>query len=169
MAALRSGFLTGAWSDRRYRQVAGLGLAVGAAGYAALGSEIALSGFDPGVVARNFFCLSAPFRLAMMFGYAALIILLARKGGPIARRIAATGRAAFTNYLGTSLAAAFLFNGWGLGLYGRLGRAETLPVALGFWLVMLLGSKPWLDRFRYGPFEWAWRSLARGELQTLRR
>ena len=30
-----------------------------------------------------------------------------------------------------------------------------------FWLLMLAWSKPWLDRFRYGPFEWAWRSLAR--------
>jgi len=33
---------------------------------------------------------------------------------------------------------------------------------------MLLWSKPWLDRFRYGPFEWAWRSLARWELQPMR-
>jgi len=32
---------------------------------------------------------------------------------------------------------------------------------------MLLWSKPWLDRFNYGPFEWAWRSLARGEIQPM--
>ena len=29
------------------------------------------------------------------------------------------------------------------------------------WALMLLWSKPWLDRFRYGPFEWLWRSLSR--------
>jgi uncharacterized protein len=34
---------------------------------------------------------------------------------------------------------------------------------------MLLWSKPWLDRFRYGPFEWAWRTLSRGKLQPMRR
>jgi uncharacterized protein len=34
---------------------------------------------------------------------------------------------------------------------------------------MLLWSKPWLDRFAYGPFEWLWRSLARRRPQTMRR
>ena len=41
--------------------------------------------------------------------------------------------------------------------------AAWAPSALLFW------SKPWLDRFRYGPFEWLWRSLARGKLQPMRR
>jgi uncharacterized protein len=36
------------------------------------------------------------------------------------------------------------------------------------WALMLLWSKPWLDRFAYGPFEWLWRSLARGRIQSLR-
>ena len=34
---------------------------------------------------------------------------------------------------------------------------------------MLAWSKPWLDRFHYGPFEWLWRSLARWELQPMRK
>jgi uncharacterized protein len=37
------------------------------------------------------------------------------------------------------------------------------------WLLMLAWSKPWLDRFHYGPFEWAWRSLARGQAQPMRK
>ena len=37
------------------------------------------------------------------------------------------------------------------------------------WVLMLLWSKPWLDRFRYGPFEWLWRSLARGRLEPMRK
>jgi uncharacterized protein len=37
------------------------------------------------------------------------------------------------------------------------------------WLLILAWSKPWLDRFRYGPFEWLWRSLARGALQPMGR
>jgi uncharacterized protein len=169
MAALRSGFLTGAWSLRAYRAIALVGLACGVAGYGWLAWQIRASGFDPKVIALDFFCLSAPFRLAMMLGYAALIILLSRRGGWLARRIAAAGRAAFTNYLGTSLLAAFIFMGWGLGLYGHLGRAQAWLVAPLVWLLMLAWSKPWLDRFRYGPFEWAWRSLARWSPQPMRR
>jgi uncharacterized protein len=87
----------------------------------------------------------------------------------LAKRIAAAGRCAFSNYLGTSLLAAFIFNGWGLGLYGSLSRWQAWCLVPAFWAAMLLWSKPWLDRFRYGPFEWAWRSLSRGKLQPMRK
>ena len=111
----------------------------------------------------------APFRIAMAFGYAALFILLARRMGPVARRFAAVGRAAFTNYLGTSLLMTFVFYGWGFGLYGDLTRAQAWLFVPLVWLIMLAWSKPWLDRFNYGPFEWAWRSLARGKPQPMRK
>jgi uncharacterized protein len=84
-------------------------------------------------------------------------------------RIAAAGRAAFTNYLGTSILMTTLFYGYGFGLFGTLGRAELWLVVLAAWALMLAWSKPWLDRFAYGPFEWLWRTLARGRVQPLRR
>jgi uncharacterized protein len=34
---------------------------------------------------------------------------------------------------------------------------------------MIAWSKPWLDRFQYGPLEWLWRSLSRLERQPMRR
>ena len=37
------------------------------------------------------------------------------------------------------------------------------------WLVMLAWSKPWLDRFRFGPLEWLWRCLTYWRLFPLRR
>jgi uncharacterized protein len=92
-----------------------------------------------------------------------IIILVARSGWRLLPRIAAVGRAAFTNYLGTSILASLFFCGF--GLFGRLDRFETWLAAPAMWLVMLLWSKPWLDRFRYGPLEWMWRSLARGKLE----
>jgi uncharacterized protein len=84
-------------------------------------------------------------------------------------RIAAAGRAAFTNYLGTSILMTGLFYGWGMGWFGALSRIELWPVVFAMWGVMLLWSKPWLDRFQYGPFEWVWRSLSRWSLQPMRR
>jgi uncharacterized protein len=60
----------------------------------------------------------------------------------------------------------FLFYGWGLGWFGTMSRAELWLVVLPMWALMLLWSKPWLDHFRYGPFEWLWRSLARGRAAT---
>jgi uncharacterized protein len=108
-----------------------------------------------------------PFRLLMIIGYAAALILLIRafaKRGWITR-VAAAGRAAFSNYLGTSIVMTTIFYGYGLGLYDEVGRAQLWLFVVGAWIVMLLWSKPWLDRFHYGPFEWLWRSLARWRWQ----
>jgi uncharacterized protein len=75
---------------------------------------------------------------------------------------------AFTNYLATSLLCAAFFDGYGLGWFGYLSRWQLYPVVLAVWALILLWSKPWLAHFRYGPFEWLWRSLARGRLQPIR-
>ena len=101
-------------------------------------------------------------------GYAALAMLLMPPGGWLTTRIAAVGRAAFTNYLGTSILMTGIFYGWGLGLFAQLPRATIYSLAPLAWLIMLGWSKPWLDRFRYGPFEWAWRSLARWRWEPMR-
>jgi uncharacterized protein len=169
MAGLKSGFLGGTWRKRTYVLGAAAGIGTGMVGYVLLAWRSWASGFDPIVVFADFFVLMAPFRVAMMLGYAALIILLAAKGGPVAGRVAAVGRSAFTNYLGTSLIAAGLFFGWGLGLFGRLDRFQSWLVVPLVWGIMLAWSTPWLRRWRYGPFEWAWRSLSRWHLQPMRR
>jgi uncharacterized protein len=169
MAGLRSGFLAGAWERRLYVRIAWIGLAGGAAAHALLGWWTIRSGFSPTAVFGDYILLSTPFRLLMTAGYAAAIILAASKGGALVRRISAAGRAAFTNYLGTSLVASTLFYGYGLGLYGRVDRFHAWLVVPLVWLLILAWSKPWLDRFRYGPFEWLWRSLARFALQPMRK
>ncbi|HEY6917281.1 MAG TPA: DUF418 domain-containing protein, partial [Allosphingosinicella sp.] len=169
MLGLRSGFLTGAWDRRRDRQVAFWGIVLGGAGFAALAWAVLASGFDSAVVAAAEFSGTELPRLLMIPGYAALVILLTAKGGWLVDRIAAAGRAAFTNYLGTSILLTALFYGHGFGLYGRLERWQLYPIVFAAWALMLSWSKPWLDRFRYGPFEWLWRSLARWQMQPMRR
>jgi uncharacterized protein len=169
MAGYKSGFLTGGWDDGRYRKVAVIGIGLGALASAALAVADVMSRFYVPVVLGGFMAALAPFRPVMAFGYAALIILLTRRGGWLATRLAAVGRAAFTNYLGTSLIATFVFNGWGLGLYGSVSRWQAWLLVPVVWGLMLLWSKPWLERFQYGPFEWLWRSLSRGSLQPMRR
>jgi uncharacterized protein len=169
MAGYRSGFLTGDWSDDAYRRIAVRALPIGVlCGTAIVFSDV-VSNFSVTGTLGAFVVLATPFLTIMAFGYAALIILLSRRLGPLARRIAATGRCAFSNYLGTSILATLIFNGWGYGLYGSLSRWQAWCFVPMFWAVMLLWSKPWLDRFRYGPFEWAWRTLSRGKLQPMRR
>lgn len=169
MAALRSGFLTAAWPRAHYRRFAAWALALAFLAYALLGLNTLLHGFDQRWVFFASIVAAGPFRVLGAAGYAALIILLLRPGGWWTERVAAVGQAAFSNYIGTSVLVTAIFYGWGLGLFGRLDRAEIYAVPPLVWLLMLLWSKPWLDRFRYGPLEWLWRSLARGRVQPMRR
>lgn len=168
MAALKSGFLTGQWAERRYERIASMGFAVTIPVYAFFCWKLFADGYTVPGIFTWYMAATVPFRPLMVVAYAALIIDLTRNGGALVERIAAAGRAAFTNYLGTSILMTGLFYGWGLGLYGSLSRAQLYLVVLAMWALMLLWSKPWLDRFRYGPFEWLWRSLARRKFQPMR-
>jgi len=169
MAALKNGFLTGAWKDARYRKVAIVGFGIGIPVYAALAAILWSDGFTVPMVVTVAMAGTVFFRPLMVIATAALIILLTRRGGALVQRIAAAGRAAFTNYLGTSILMTSLFYGWGIGLFGSLSRAELWLVVIVTWALMLLWSKPWLDRHQYGPFEWLWRTLARGKMQPMRK
>jgi uncharacterized protein len=169
MAGYRSGFLTGEWDDAAYRRVARIAIPIGLAACAGIVAYDISSNFYIVGVFSAFMIVAVPFITIMALGYAALIILLSRGQGWLAQHIAAAGRAAFTNYLGTSLIAAYVFYGWGLGLYGSLSRWQAWLLVPVVWAIMLTWSKPWLERFNYGPLEWAWRSLARGKLQPMRK
>jgi uncharacterized protein len=169
MWGLRSGFLTGAWEDAQYRRVALIGFAVTVPAYTILAAIIWLSGFSSVALIACAMAVPTVLRPVMVAAWAALIILATRRGGALTMRIAAAGRAAFTNYLGTSILMTALFYGWGAGLYGDLRRIELYLVVLAMWALMLIWSKPWLERFQYGPFEWLWRSLSRGRAQPMRR
>ena len=171
MVLFRSGFLTGAWEARRYRRWAIVLALLALPPLAAMAWWQWSSGFDSGVIFTVFLGLSQPFDLMLAVAWAALVILWL-KTGPMTglkARVAAAGRMAFTNYLATSLVMTTLFYGYGFGLFGELGRAALWLPVLGMWALMLAWSKPWLDRYRYGPLEWVWRSLARGRVERLRR
>jgi len=168
MAAFRTGMLTGAWPRRRYLHwlLVCWGMALPA--YVALAIYLVRADFSLFAVTLAVMALATPIRPLMIAGWACLILLLARSGGALTTRLAAAGRMAFTNYLATSLLCAAVFNGYGLGWFGYLSRWQLYLVVLAVWVLIMLWSKPWLDHFRYGPFEWLWRSLARGRLQPMR-
>jgi uncharacterized protein len=72
--------------------------------------------------------------------------------------IATAGRIPLTNYLMQTVIATALFYGWGLGLWGKVGPALQLLIALAiYFLIQLPLSAWWLRRFEYGPLEYLWR------------
>jgi len=166
MAGYRSGLLAGGWPAARMRRWAMIGLGAGLPAYALLARGIVAHGFDARWTLFLSYALTVPLRAAMIPAYACALLLLP---GGVGRLLARAGRAAFSNYLGTSLVMGFAFGGWGLGLFDRLHRATLYALLLPAWGVMLWWPAVWLRRYRTGPLEWLWRSLSRLEWQPLRR
>lgn len=169
MGLLKTGLLRGAWPVARMRRWTAIGVVVGLAVYLPLAWWMASADFSLLSVVTATLVAPVPLRPLVIIGIACLILLAARPGGALTERVAAAGRMAFTNYLLTSLICTTIFYGYGVGLFGQLSRLELWGVVLAIWAGMLLWSKPWLDRFAYGPLEWLWRSIARGSAQPLRR
>ena len=167
MAGLRSGMLSGGWQRRAYARCAGIGFAIAVPASAGLAMWMVAHDFSLLAVTAATMPATVLLRPLATLGWAGLILLLMRPGGALTQRIAAAGRMAFSNYLATSLICTTIFYGYGLGLYGELSRAQLYLVVGAVWVAILLWSKPWLARFAYGPLEWLWRCLARGQLQPM--
>lgn len=103
--------------------------------------------------------LMAMANLPLALGYLALFVLLA--AGPLRRPLAVlapAGRMALTNYLMQSVICSVIFYGYGLGLYGGIGRSGQVAIVLVVFALQVVFSHWWLARFRYGPMEWLWRA-----------
>lgn len=167
MGLFRFGFFTGQWPTRVYARMAAVLIPVGIVFGAQLAGKLWMVRWDP-VTMLATDALATPVHLVMAIGYAAAVIAIV-KGGVRLERLTAAGRMAFTNYLGASLVTTTLFYGYGFGLFGYLERYQLYLIVLAVWALQLGISKPWLARFYYGPFEWAWRSLVQWRAQPMRR
>ena len=79
------------------------------------------------------------------------------------------GQMAFTNYLMQSVLCGLYFNSYGFGMYGKLQRIELYYVVAAVWFFQIIFCHIWLRYYRFGPFEWAWRSLTYWKRQPLRK
>ena len=170
MVLYRIGFFSGAVESRSLKRWGWIGFAVGGALHLVIGLWVQARGFAYYDTLAAFFGYSSLPRLMMVMGLAALLVAYSPGWtGWLAERVRAAGRAAFSNYLGTSILMLFVFHGWALGLFGELSRPQLYIVTALACVIMLAWSKPWLDRFRYGPLEWLWRCLTYRKLFPLSR
>lgn len=161
MALYRCGLFAGAFGRTTLRRWGWAGVAAGTALTLPLALWAMGRSFPPYLTRFLAEDASQLPHLPTILGYAALLTALAPTAakGWLGLRLAAAGRMALSNYIGTSIVMLLLFRSWAGGLFGTLGRAELLLPVLFAWVLMLAWSKPWLDRFRYGPLEWLWRCL----------
>ena len=162
----RLGIVQGDRDDAYYRRLAGWGLAVGTA-ITVVGIVIrSLSDWSPDVAIVGHIPTGVG-TIPMALGYLALIVLLDRSGNRHLERFRNAGRMALTNYLAQTIIGLTML-GWLLADID-LTRTTIAVWILGVWALQLWWSTAWLQRYRYGPFEWAWRSATYRSRQPLRR
>lgn len=84
------------------------------------------------------------------------------------RLLAPAGRMALSNYLMQTLVCIWLFYGIGLGIGPSAGFVARLSVWAMLFGLQMAFSAWWLARFRLGPMEWVWRSIADGRRAPMR-
>lgn len=114
------------------------------------------------------FILGAP-TLAAVYLSSLSLLSLSATGAKLLTPIANVGRMALSNYVLQSIVCALIFNGYGLGLYEKVGAAGLWGIVFAIYLCQIPLSAGWLSRFQFGPLEWLWRSLTYGQRQPFRR
>ncbi len=107
--------------------------------------------------------------LLVSFGYIGMVMLIAKAGWipGVVKWFASVGRMALTNYFLQTIICTTIFYGHGLGLFGQVERTGQLLLVFAVWVVQLIISPVWLKRYRFGPFEWLWRSLTYWQKQPM--
>lgn len=171
MALFKWGFLTGRSRRRTYRTVLLLGVLVGLP--LVIWGNLRSFAVDWDVI-PTFLTINVWNYTASLLVAAAWIsgLLLIREAGALdglRERMAAMGRMALTNYLSQTFLAGLIFYGHGLGLFGDVSRVGQAGLVAAIWALQLWWSKWWMDRFRFGPVEWLWRSMVYVKRQPMAR
>jgi uncharacterized protein len=172
MAFFKNGILLGNGSNRIYLFMFIIGFGVGLTlSYLRVQNHIStgFNYFDYAKAATfDFFQLDRAFRTFGMFG----AIMMIYKSGVFKWLFAlmrAPGQMAFTNYLMQSIISLILFYGIGFAFYGQLERHQLYLIVFAIWAFQIIFSHIWLHYFRFGPFEWAWRTLTYWKRQPMRK
>ncbi len=139
--------------------------------------KVALSGLVLGLIFNVLFVFSETTWLAALgfsIGAPALaatyisglaLLSLKERGAKLLTPIGKVGRMALSNYVLQSVLCSLIFNGYGLGLFEKVGAAGLWGITFAIYLVQIPLSNWWLSRFQFGPLEWLWRSLTYGQRQ----
>jgi uncharacterized protein len=161
MALMKLDVFSAGRSARFYGWCIGLGYGLGLPLVAASAHQLSTHEFHFSYVLRiggyyNYFG-----SLGVALGHLGVVMLICHRSAlpKLRARLAAVGRMALTNYLMHTILLTTVFYGYGLGLYGHVNRFAQMGFVATVLALQLWWSPVWLRHFRFGPFEWLWRSL----------
>jgi uncharacterized protein len=170
MALLKLGVLSGERSASFYRKTMLAGYLIGLPLTIFSASDLSAHQFDPMYAIRVGGIANYWGSIIVAFGHIGLVMLVVKTGSlqKLVARFAAVGRMALTNYLMHSVILTTVFYGYGFGLYGSIPRFWQMGFVVAVIGLQLILSSWWLNRYRFGPVEWLWRSLTYWKRQPFR-
>lgn len=163
--AWRTGLLRHPQQHRRLLiLIAALGLILGF-GMNLLDSPSFASPWQPWAPVISILITLGPVVLAVGYGATIIALYSFTVAGRALGVLGPLGRMAFSNYLAQSLIFGWIFFGYGLGFFGRLGSSQVMLLGIAVYISQVFASRWWLERFRFGPVEWLWRVLMYGARQ----
>ncbi len=127
--------------------------------------------YSPSAISFYYMLVSSFGSPALTIAYVSGIVILIEKGvlSKLFNWLSFVGRMALTNYLLHSIIASFLFFSYGLGLFGKVNPLQSVLLVFIVYGLQIPFSIFWLKKFRFGPFEWLWRSLTYRRIQPFRK
>lgn len=163
MALYKVGYILGRSSNKVYRNWAVWGLMFG----------LALQGLSLFLEAYGVFVdLNNLASILQALSYIGIIVLWSQSNKFLwlQVRLQTIGRAALTHYLLQTLISVLLFYPLFLNFRAlELDLLQQLLVVLGVWVFQLFIGTVLMDKFKFGPVEWLWRSLYYWQRQPFRR
>lgn len=174
MALFRLGFFSNMLSNSSYSMGLLVGYGIGIPlGWFMLNGELSALHFGTYVDTYSVphWALYDLKRFFLAMGHASLIMLIFRSRIVpwLMRALANVGQMAFSNYLIQSIICTLFFYGYGLGYFHKLKYHQLYYVVGVVWLFNIIFSVVWLQYFRFGPFEWLWRSLTYWKKQPFKK
>lgn len=106
-----------------------------------------------------FITFNVVFETLLSIAYIIGILLVYPLNNRLIQWIASAGRMALSNYFLQSLLCITLFYGFGFGFYAKLNPYTLIIITLSIYLLNLILSHFYLQKFNRGPLEYLWRWL----------
>lgn len=99
----------------------------------------------------------------------AVLLFLNNKLSALYKPLKCLGQSALSNYLLQSLVFGMLMFNYGFGFAGKFNVNEIFCIAVALFILQAYLSVLWMNKFRFGPAEWLWRSLTYRKFQSMKK
>lgn len=155
-------------NKKLFRKMQLWGLLFGILLSAALVAESILYDNESGTL-KSFISQLNNIAMASFLVGSAVLLFLNNKLSALYKPLKCLGQSALSNYLLQSLVFGLLMFNYGFGFAGKFNVSEIFCIAVVLFILQAYLSVLWMNKFRFGPAEWLWRSLTYRKFQSMKK